>query len=1835
MAVVDPAFLLGAVLLLYLGTFVLFALIRILTGVSIQRAGYFSLRRIGYTYRKGIRIELRGLSLALRRPTFAQPTWLSIVLEDLKIVVGTEAFQHEETKQARRRWWRLGRLDITDIHESERKGPWATLTRLKDQIKRLHRRIHWLRMLDLACSNSRIEISQVCSIEIGSLTAAIDTRRRTIDRGRIFHHLFNQKSNCWPAEWIFTCRNVLLTTQGEESTEILDHISLNIYGSLSKEHEGLRDAHITLKMGRLSLPSDEMVTAAIAVQTILRPLHPGPSEKSPKTPETDDPFTSAIDNDDLQQLFRSVEESKEFLASIMRGVQEVQLAVGSFILSKHLAAVTESHRLIRMEFTMKEIGLDLHRMDSHGPAQRMYFSKRDVAHEGLLAAIALAVSFAEGSAASKNLLYVPMATTTIRTNLPSKAIEIEGEKNLADRNATVLLANVVITSPAVDISPQHLPLILSLISSRRRGRTKAQHRLGSRHAVISHLLPRAKLRLTVHEPVFRAILPADTTAQELDDYDLLVATTSVIALDIESAHSAAGDLRYSLTSQLRVTTQDVYYQAASGDRHDILHTGVLELGAEVHATPDLQVVLSGNLQTIVLRVVRPEISRGLRQITHQLFRPPDHVLIRETNSSQKSNIVRRLPPWLTDFSIEGRDIEIEISDQDLEVSATQRGVAVQLGHWSMVYEADHTNKPEKVDSRRKSTSRSSIFDGTTTSPSKTGKAPANPRATGDGRSLSLYFHNLDGFIVRSVDAWEEKPFFSMPHTQIALSTHSDSEGPISHLNTSCKAITFEFSLHRFYAIGLGMATLRAALNLSPADLARRVPATSTSASLLGIPEDSVPTRSPAASPMSSPSRRRSIGAEIFVVDAKILDVRFHAIMPAHPSLLVELHIVTIGSHRWSSPFIGADVVRVVVQTPSCEADWSRLVGITRLRVDFRSSKRRVAKQIKEERFVGVNVDFVRIAVPSGLVVYKIFDNIVNLWKASTQLHHRFSTGTNEYILVQRPKPPKLAPKLILKCRRFAIELEDSAFEWRLGIIYRTGLIEQRRRMVRQDAFDLKSKKMFETADSGSRNRPRSAQRRGRSNTRNPGVSAGRDDSSKSKPAAAQSSRSDESPHANVFRYQSDAPPRMTKKSKISKHEASIKLAEYDARSWKQRIDQAYESQTCATRELQRGLWDEEADSQPASAEKIPRFPLRPALLHVMFNHLSVTVDEPSFPTSDYAKFVHRVGGGMPLDMRYSLLYLMSLKFTMGEARMTLRDYPLPLLHIPPLKPSQSAHLPSWTLKTDLVLAEELRDAHSIRNVRVDVLAPKNEGSEIVDRGFAINVQRTVSPLKTYSDIDISITSANATQITWGTSYQPAIQDAMMVIETFTKPQVDPSERMGFWDKIRLTFHSRVKIAWIGDGDVNVMLKGSRDPYIITGYGAGFVQCWRNNVVWSINCEPDPRKLMTVDSGDYVLAIPDYSAQARSLSEAAGLTSTSSFSSPSFKNAAQFKKVIMKLSGKVRWIGGLVLERTGTDGQRTFLSKDHWDVVLKTPTQAKQLGRERYDAFQGFRSDFIHMSIAVIAPRDRDWSIASSEPSSNYNTVHLTPRFFTHFFAWWSLFSGVMSLPVRHGSLWPGSEKTSKKLSRHLVTFKYNLLLAPLYISHVYKHKDAEDYSTDRVAVTGLKMRLDSFILDLHQRREEFASTFDERRVQNRTTHMRIYKTQLDMIHADIRALSASLAGTSVQALQSVSDEKLASFAQNAAPIDLSRFEISDRDFSWIDMDDFVELDWILPSETHPATRIAPLAFAPHFTYFRQIDHQGRGDETCGTSSFGFEDTHYCIMSQENGTLYCMLAIGNY
>jgi hypothetical protein len=1842
MALINGTKVAGFLFLAYLSSFVLLAIIRIATGISVQRIGYFSLRHISFSPREGIRVDLRGLGLSLHRPTFAQPTWLSLVFTELKISLDPSAVDNPSSRSS-------GFLSFRPRtpQAQEKKAPklkthkdrsqlWQKLTQTKERIKRLHREIKWLRMVDIRADDTVFEVVGAGQVHVTGFTAAVHTRRKLLDRTRLFRHKKDPLGEQRPAEWIFTFRSVLLGVGANEPVEVLDGMTINIHGLIYHDREGLRDTSIALKAGRLYIPVDDILQfqrrnqrlrarakeEARAFSALQRSSTSPASPTSPTSPVQEislEDVVHELDNPGSREasIVQTVADSKEFFGSILRGVQEIQVGLSFIRISKELESLRQANLPLMANLVTHELGIDLHRLQNNTPAHRMYFARDDVAHQALLAAVSLSVTIDEDESKSHKLMYVPMATTTIRTTLPSKTMTLAQEQDISERNQNILFANLVVTSPSVDLVPQHIIRLLALLPKQS---SESPTTVQNRHRLVSKLLPKASIKFSVHEPVVRFVLPvADPQHAHQGDFDMIISAISSLTLDVESSHSATGELLYSLAANYRLVSHQLYYQSASGQKHNLVVTDLLEVKVNISASTEVLVTVSANLKDFSILMVREEVIKGIYNIVRHFRRTTKPTKLGPRPKGPHSAFLRRLPSWLLEFHFEGSNCSMETAGIDRTISTQTRGIAFELESWSIDYRSQQAESAKSPMSKRK-TSTSVRAEETfsnihhlspQTSPSR-GARSSDPT---DGRRLTVHGRQLEGFIIESQDRWEPDAFLSLPRFEVACSTSRDLQSPIFHLHSAVRSVLLEFSLYRFYSIGIAASAVQDAFIGPPGTQQNAVPSTQ-------------------AGELDAPHSRFSSGGqiELTTIDVKVNYVQVKLNMPHDPPMMLQAYNLTSGRHRWSAPFFRSDLVRLHAESPYIKKAWARIVTLSNLRVDLRHSKKKTSQGFVEEHSVDVAADFIRLCCPHSLRMYLVFDNFVNTVKSIEQLQHRFKTRTNEYILHKDPKPPAKVPRVSVRARAFLFELEDDPFEWKLGMIYHIGRVEQKQRLAREAAYKLKLRKLNEEKFGRGTSRYRAASRS------RPRTSEGSASSTPHRRRSADSfddrahrtrstSRGRRGRSQNRIRYDRDGTCAVTGTSKVGPDEAWQKLQEHNARTWKRRIDWMILAQKNTVKNVRKLFTG--ADAAPHhedEREQILDIPFRPGLLMFVISDLHLVVDKPSFPLQELPTFMHEVGKGMPYDMQYSLLIPMHLSLDMGEARVMLRDYPLNLLHIPAIRPGQPPRLASWSIRSDFVIAEEFRDEESIRHVKVDIV-PKGQRSEDGTEvpGFSLDVRRTVSPTKTYSKPVIDINTSLPTTISWGTSYQPVIQDMMMIIESFTKPEIDPSDRVGFWDKIRLNFHSRLTVNWKGDGDVQLRLKGSRDPYVVTGYGAGFVMCWRNDVQWLVHSGDDPRKFMTVRSGEYVLAIPDYSHEARHSVEAKAESESDSMSSGGGpRNAAIFQKVIMKLSGNVQWTAGLVYERDLDDGTRTSDFRPHYDIVLKNPKQAHNLDLAKYDAFEGFRSQHIHLSVAVAAPFDREWASDTIPASDSYNSVHLTPRFFSHFFNWWSLFHGVMSLPIRQGPLWRGPEKSSKKFGRHLATIKYGLLLSPLFLAHVYKHKDVEDYQEDVVSATGLKIRMDSFMLDLHQRREYFDTLSKAKGKQMRTSGMKINKAELDFVRADLRALSASIAGTTAEDLQKATADLLSAYQEKAPTIDMSQFEIPDHDFSWIDMDDFVELDWILPAESNPQTRILPLAFTPRFTYFRQTQHEHsiQGDES-RLSPFGDEDSHFCVMSGRN------------
>lgn len=386
-----PTFLLSFVVLLYLSTFVVFAVIRILTGISIQRVGYLSLKRISFELEDGIRLEVRKLGLTLHRPTFAQPTWVSLVVQDSQITLNSRPKSADvegsdkDKKPAKGHGLLHEKLrnkesaeNIPVDAEEKTTNMLHDLRRAKDNLKKMHKWIKWIRMFDIVFANTNVVVPGVGSLQIGSVSMMVDTRRKTTDRKRMFDHCTDLKNGQRPVEWLLSTKSILFfPTDSKDPIEIMDHSVFTIYGVLEAGIDGIRDLAFALKVGRMSIPLDELLLCSEnlrGAREVRKRKYPKPrASRVSLSAMMEEIATSRTD-----RMAEAVLESKELLESFLRGIKEVQFAVGHLIVSKSMPRPQTGDKPLQFTLAMKELGMDVHRLDQKSPAHRMCVTRNSV-----------------------------------------------------------------------------------------------------------------------------------------------------------------------------------------------------------------------------------------------------------------------------------------------------------------------------------------------------------------------------------------------------------------------------------------------------------------------------------------------------------------------------------------------------------------------------------------------------------------------------------------------------------------------------------------------------------------------------------------------------------------------------------------------------------------------------------------------------------------------------------------------------------------------------------------------------------------------------------------------------------------------------------------------------------------------------------------------------------------------------------------------------------------------------------------------------------------------------------------------------------------------------------------------------------------------------------------------------------------------------------------------------------------------------------------------------------------------------------------------------------------
>lgn len=400
----------------------------------------------------------------------------------------------------------------------------------------------------------------------------------------------------------------------------------------------------------------------------------------------------------------------------------------------------------------------------------------------------------------------------------------------------------------------------------------------------------------------------------------------------------------------------------------------------------------------------------------------------------------------------------------------------------------------------------------------------------------------------------------------------------------------------------------------------------------------------------------------------------------------------------------------------------------------------------------IKSEFLRLRVPYSFVSAKPILNVNVTIKAAKTLMKNLKSG--EFSIRHEPaaEEPKSVPPISFSSRAVRIEFMDNSLEQNLNLIFRAGQVEQAKRNELEDLFEQKIN-LLAKADVNSSGDSLEEERRNAT---------------------------------------------LTKEATVPIEEARIRLDWQMSRTWHRRITVAHAERR--RREVEKGRFFHISGPLHSLPITIARHAASPPLFRMTFHNVGLNITSLAQSRDEVIQLMSDLSTPFAKDTEFSLMVPLHLRWTMDGGEANLRDYPLPLICIPP---TCTPGRPAWEVDTPFIIAEELHGEETWFPVPTEILPP---GIGAVDaQPLRIEVQKTITPVKTYARPMIRIHSKTKTDFTWGNSYQPAIQDFMRVIDTISHPPKDPSDKPGFWDKLRLTIHWQVQMDV--SGPVHLHLKG--------------------------------------------------------------------------------------------------------------------------------------------------------------------------------------------------------------------------------------------------------------------------------------------------------------------------------------------------------------------------------------------------------------------------------------------
>lgn len=972
------------------------------------------------------------------------------------------------------------------------------------------------------------------------------------------------------------------------------------------------------------------------------------------------------------------------------------------------------------------------------------------------------------------------------------------------------------------------------------------------------------------------------------------------------------------------------------------------------------------------------------------------------------------------------------------------------------------------------------------------------------------------------------------------------------------------------------------------------------------------------------AQQLEIFLKYLLFDVHVTSMAIVASIPHNVDILFELDHLSF-TDVLNAPECQLNHFRLYCVNPGSKL-WSRLVTISDFSIDLKAAT---------ELSIPLTSKTVRLNIPFQFLVYTVIDNLITMAKAAKQIRVNFKRLSEDLtdfssLPVKVMQPLKL-PRIQWKTKTFGLSLENDTFETELAIIFELGMIEQIERKRKYAMFDIEAqKRRAKAADKLSKSDPGSRRFLSHRKTRGNATkkiseifnrthlgfchahsSGSKDNHADTSPSLPIQEESPENTHDEDYE---DFYTEETAEEEINL--AHERLLEDFSSSWIHKYQVYKRAKLKLWQERSQKTWGPDEILEIISRKyAIQKFAPGPPQMYVIFKDFDLTIDDPRLP--DVHDFLHKYGKGTP-KLDYSILVPASLHLTSSFVYAGAKDYLLPILSFPA---NSDPTTPVFDFKGTLVINEKLVALkEELRRIYIP-FSPAVADTHLENNFYGSDVIRTLTPVKCMFNFETNLTTDRACIVSWNKSYQPTLLNAMLALDNFTKPEIDDSP-LGWWDKLALNAHGKMKFNI--KNELCLHIKSSLSPYALTGENSGFVFSWKDNVLLKINDSNNPQEFLLLESDDFILGIPNYSLPERG-SWSLLYADLDEYTANDELESRKFQKEVMKLTSdeKVVWRLGVLFERNedkhqtelGADIKRTNEFKKHWDVCVTGP-----MYDYHPDSFEEFRSDYVHLAVSVTS---------NSKQGNSYNYAYFTPMTLKYFFVWWNTLTESVSLPIREGPLFSRETKKSSsvKFGPHLFTFKYQLILEPFIVSHMILSSSGQE-TNHRVIGTGIKAKASSCVIDLHQRREVARYINTKLNIDKTVRKLKMNSGEIDVSDADIRLIHAqfrdiSLSGKLLSYFTGESnvliDVDLFANERQAVQSTSPRLHFfksdsqENLDFLWIDLEDFIELEYGEILSPDPVVKVIPFLLNPKLNYYREFTLE----DPRTPYPFGNEASHTC------------------